>query len=173
MAVLRDLGASWSDLVVALVGGVGVYLTVVVLTRLAGVRALAKMSSFDFAATVAVGSIVATAALGSTPLVNAVLALSVLYGLQIAVAALRRRDLLGGTVDNRPVLLMSRGRFVEAGLRRTHVSRHEVLAQIRLAGVARLDDVHSVIMETTGDMSVLTGDGVDDELLANVYGARP
>ena len=171
MAVLQDIGASWSSLAVALAGGVGIYLAVVLLTRLSGVRSLAKMSSYDFAATVAVGSIVASAAIGSTPLAKAALGLAVLYGLQLATSSLRRRDLLGGAVDNQPVLLMSRGRFAEDGLRRTRVSRHEVYAQLRLAGVTRLEDVQVVVMETTGDMSVLTGEPVDDELLAGVDGA--
>ena len=39
---------------------VGIYIALVLLTRLSGKRSFSKMSSFDFAITVAIGSIIAT-----------------------------------------------------------------------------------------------------------------
>ena len=173
MPVLEMLGASWTQLVAIVLSAIGVYVAVIVLTRLAGVRALAKMSSFDFAATVAVGSTVAATALGSSPLVNGVAALGMLYGLQYLVATLRRRNLLAGFVDNPPILLMAGCEVLEGNLRHARVSREELWSQLRLAGVHTLDQVHAVIMETTGDMSVLRqGDPFDSELLQGVRGAE-
>lgn len=54
MNFLARLGASWQIVGVIVVSTVLVYLAVIALTRLAGPRSLAKMSSFDFAATVAI-----------------------------------------------------------------------------------------------------------------------
>ena len=173
MAVLEQLGASWTTVAAIVLSAIAVYAAVIVLTRLAGVRALAKMSSFDFAATVAVGSTVASTALGSSPLVNGLVALAMLYGLQYVVATLRRRDLLGGATDNDPILLMAGPEVLEGNLRHARVSRHELWAQLRLAGVHSRSQVRAVIMETTGDMSVLrTGDPFDDELLEGVRGVE-
>ena len=169
--LLERLGASCTVLSAVLVSTVLVYLAVITLTRLAGVRSLAKMSSFDFAATVAVGSAVASTALGSTPLVNGLLVLLLLYGLQWGVARLRRRGLLGGLVDNSPLLLMAGPQLVDANLRQAGVSPSEVWAALRQAGVLRREDVRAVVMETTGDLSVLTGAGrLDEDLLAGVRG---
>ena len=173
MAVLQQLGASWATIGAIVLSALAVYVAVIVLTRLSGVRALAKMSSFDTAATVAVGSTVAATALGSAPLVNGVVALVMLYGLQYLVATLRRRDLLHGLADNPPILLMAGPEVLDGNLRHARVSRHELWSQLRLAGVHSRTQVRAVVMETTGDMSVLrTGDPVDDELLEGVRGAE-
>ena len=173
MAVFERLGTTWPALGALLISTVAVYLAVIVLTRLAGVRSLAKMSSFDFAATVAVGSTVASAALGSTPLANGVLVLTLLYGMQYLVATLRRRGALGGLVDNEPVLLIAGDQVLEDNMRRARISREELFSQLRLSGVHRLDQVRAVVMETTGDISVLrAGEPIDQELLADVPGAE-
>ena len=172
MSVLERLGAPWAVLGTIVISAVLVYVAVIVLTRLSGVRSLAKMSSFDFAATVAVGSTVASTALGSTPLVNGVVALCMLYGLQYLIATLRRRDVFHGALDNAPMLLMAGPEVLEGNLRHTRVSREELWAQLRLAGVQRREQVRAVIMETTGDMSILQGEGpFDAELLQGVRGA--
>ena len=130
------------------------------------------MSSFDFAATVAIGSTVASTALASTPLVNGVLALVALFLLQGVVAALRKRGAFGGAIDNQPLLVVRDGQALQDNLDTARVSRSELWAQLRQAGVRQLAEVRAVVIETTGDMSVITGDGpLDAELLAGVRGA--
>jgi len=170
MDFLSRLGASWETIGAILVSTVLVYLAVIVLTRIAGPRALAKMSSFDFAATVAVGSTVASTALANTPLANGIIALVLLYGLQYTVATLRRKHAFGGAVDNSPLLLMVDGQVLEGNLRHARVSREELWSQLRRNGVRRVGAVRAVVLETTGDMSVLTADegSWDDELLEGV-----
>lgn len=171
--MLEMLGASWRELGVVVLAGVAVYVVVIVLSRLSGLRALAKMSTFDFAATVAVGSIVASTVLGSASLATAVLGLALLFGLQYVIATLRRRGLLQGVVDNRPILLMAGTDVLEGNMRHARVSREELWTQLRLNGVHRLEQVHAVVMETTGDVSVLhAGERVDRELLEGVRGAE-
>ena len=169
----EQLGAGWERLAVVVVSGLLVYASVIVLTRLAGARSLAKMSTFDFAATVAVGSTVASTATGSVPLSVGVLALAVLFGLQYAIATLRRRDLLYGLVDNRPMLLMAGPEFLEANLQHARVSREELWGQLRLAGVRRRQQVHAVVLETSGDVSVIrAGELIDEHLLDGVRGVE-
>ncbi len=136
-----ELGSSWTNLAATLVGSVAVFVAVIALTRLAGPRSLAKMSSFDFAATVAIGSVVASTALASTPLASGALALAMLYALQYLIATLRRRNALHGIVDNRPILLMAEGELLVGNLRHARVSREEIWSQLRQAGVQRLEQV--------------------------------
>ena len=169
---LTSLGASWTQLAVVVVAGLVAYAAVIALTRLAGVRSLAKMSSFDFAATVAMGSALASTLLGSVPLAAGAVGLALLFALQWTLATLRRRGMLHGVVDNRPILLMAGETVLEDNMRHARVSREELWAQLRLHGVQRRADVRAVVMETTGDISVLAGPGgVDDELLDGVRGA--
>jgi uncharacterized membrane protein YcaP (DUF421 family) len=171
--LLERLGASWTELAVVVLAAVATYAAVIVFTRLAGVRSLAKMSSFDFAATVAVGSVVAGTITGNAPLVVGLLALALLFLLQFVVAVLRRRDLLHGLVDNPPILLMAGHEVLVDNLRHARVSSEELWSQLRLAGVHSRSQVRAVVMETTGDISVLReGEPFDDELLSGVRGAE-
>ena len=171
MGVLERLGTTGPALGTVVVSTVCGYALVILLTRLAGPRSLAKMSSFDFAATVAVGSTLASTALGSVSLADGASALVILFGLQAIVAVLRRRGAFGGLVDNSPLLLMAGPEVLDDHLQQARISREELFGQLRSAGVHRLDQVTAVVLETTGDLSVLTGDAaVDPELLAGVRG---
>jgi uncharacterized membrane protein YcaP (DUF421 family) len=86
-------------------------------TRTAGPRSLAQMSAFDFIATVAVGSMVASVGLGSVPLTDGLIAIATLFTLQYLVAVLRQRRTLRGAIDNRPLLLVREGEVLEDHLR--------------------------------------------------------
>lgn len=98
---------------------------------------------------------------------------AVLYALQYLVANLRRRDLLLGLVDNRPILLMAGSEVLEPNLRHAPVGLEELWAQLRMAGVHRREQVQAVVMETTGDTSVLrAGQPLDAELMRDVRGAE-
>ncbi len=141
MGVLERLGTSGSAWGALVVSTLCVYALVVFLTRVAGPRSLAKMSSFDFAATVAIGSTLASTALGSVALADGGTTLVLLFGLQAGVAALRRRGAFGGLVDNSPLLLMAGAEILDDHLRQARISREELWGQLRSAGVHRLEQV--------------------------------
>lgn len=170
--LLTELGASWTRIAEVLVAGVVVYAVVIALTRLTGVRSLAKMSAFDFAATVAVGSTVSSVLTGSVPLAAGLIGLALLFGMQYGLGLMRRRDLLLGVIDNQPMLLMAGREVLEANMRHVRLSRSELWSQLRQQGVHSLDQVHAVVFETSGKISVLrAGERVDTELLQGVRGA--
>ncbi len=70
-----------------------------------------------------------------------------------------------------PVLLMDRGDFLEKALAETRVSRANILEKLRSAGVTNLSDVRAVVLETTGDISVIRGDHVEDAVMQGVRGS--
>ena len=88
------------------------------------------MSSFGFAATVAIGSTLASTALGAVPFVDGAATLVLLFGLQALVTVLRRRGAFGGLVDNSPRLLMVGPEIFDDALRRSRSSREEMFAQL-------------------------------------------
>lgn len=146
-------------------------LWVLVLVRITGLRAFSKMTAFDFVATIATGSLLAGAAsAGSWQAFGQImLALAALLAAQATLARIRRgsdrlRDLMGNT----PVLLMENGVFCESALRECRIAREDVLAKIRAANALRLSDVRAVVLENTGDISVLHGQGVDEQILEGV-----
>ena len=84
------LGLSWTDAISVVLSAIGVYLAFLILIRIVGQRALAAMSSFDFAATIAVGAIMGRAVLGYTPTLGAgVLGMATLFALQSAFGRVR------------------------------------------------------------------------------------
>jgi uncharacterized membrane protein YcaP (DUF421 family) len=79
------------------------YLAVLIYKRIAGLRSFAQISAFDFAMTVAVGSIIASVAVtSSATAADGAIALAVLYLAQVLVAVGRRRLGLARLVDNEP-----------------------------------------------------------------------
>ena len=165
------------DLLAVVLSALGVYVALIMLTQMAGLRSFSKMSSFDFAMTVAVGSVVASAVLtASPPLLQAVVALASLYGLKMGVAVLRQKSRwVSRWVDNEPLLIMTREGILHDNLRRARMTEADLWAKLRAANVLEPGRVRAVVLETTGDVSVLHGapDGpaLDPHVLAHVRGA--
>ena len=99
----------WEQAGLVAVSALAMVLVVIAIIRVVGLRSLSKTSSFDFAVTVAIGSIMASTVATSTPVANGALAVASLLGVQAAIAALRRFASFGVVVDNAPVLLMRDG----------------------------------------------------------------
>ena len=156
--------ATASAATMAVISAIGIYLALIIFTRTAGVRSFSKLSGFDFAITVAIGSIIASTVLDQTPsLILAIIALMSLFLIQVIVAKLRRSSSFVRTlVDNKPILLMKGEKMLEDNMAKAKVSRSDLLAKLREANVLKLDQIHAVVMETTGDISVLHYD--EDEI---------
>jgi len=137
----------------------GIWLAMVILTRVGGLRSFSKLSSFDFAVTVAIGSVIASTIVAETPpLLQATAALAALYAVQMTAAVLRRRSsVVRRLLDNEPLLVMRDGRVIEANLDRSRMTRADLRAKLREANVLALEEVRAVVVESTGDVSVLHG----------------
>ena len=149
-------GTTLGALVAIILTAAGIYAAVIIFTRLSGKRSFSTMSSFDFAMTVAVGSLIATTVLSSSvSLVEGVVGLGSLYILQITVAILRRNTSLKQTIDNSPMFLMYNGKILEENLKQARLTEGDLRSKLRAAGVTRLSEVGAVVFETTGDVSVI------------------
>ncbi len=148
-------------------------LVVVVLTRMNGLLSFAKMAPHDFAATIAIGSLLATAAAGSIPVAQALVALAAVFATQRVLQRWRRH---GGArlTDNEPMLLMAGSEVLEENLRSTGITRDDLVAKLREANVTDPRQVYAVVLEATGDVSVLHGETaraqLDTSLLDGVRG---
>ena len=168
------VSAPWSTLGWVALSTLVAYAAMIGYTRLTGLRSFAKMSAFDFAATIAIGSMAASMALqSSVTLATGAVGLGTLFGLQALVAFLRTRsDAFEEGVDNSPLLLMAGPEILHDNLRLGNVSLDDLRGKLREAGVVRRDQVLAVVLETTGDISVLTGhDRAEAWLFDGVRGA--
>lgn len=159
-----------------LVSAIAIYASLILLTRLGGLRSFSKMSTFDFAMTVAIGSLVASVILSpNTSVLLGVATLAIVFALQLTVAHLRQRsDGLQHLIDNEPLLLMAGREVLHDNLRQGRVTMDDLRAKLREANVINLDQVRAVVMETTGDISVLHADPdgpeLEPDLFSNVRG---
>ncbi|MFL4468606.1 DUF421 domain-containing protein [Tateyamaria armeniaca] len=144
---------------------------IILLVRIVGLRSFSKMTNFDFVMTVAMGSLLAGAAQTGTwvDLVQTMTAMAALFAVQFGIAYARQRsDALDARLQNAPVLLMRDGEILHAALRRTRVTEADLIAKLREANALEISSVRAVILEATGDVSVLHGAQVDEKLLSGV-----
>lgn len=133
----------------------------VLLVRIVGLRAFSKMTAFDFVTTIASGSLMAQAATRSElgPFLQALAALGGIFLTQWLLARVRQDfPFVRRAIENKPVLLMEHGRLLEDAMTRTRVPRGSIIEKLRASNVGRMSDVRAVVLETTGDITVLTGE---------------
>jgi len=166
--------ASQADVVRTILSCVGVYLALIITVRINGLRTFSKMSSFDFAITVAIGSILATTVTNPTPMIDiGVLALVVLVALQFLNSKLRYRfGSYEATIDNCPLLLMDGPKFLHENMRSGRITVEDVKGKLREANVLDYSEIRAVVLEATGDMSVLHSSAparkLDPDLLGGI-----
>lgn len=160
------MSTEWSDwltaepsaLAMVVVSTIIVYVAIIAYARFFGLRSFSKMSAFDFAMTIALGSLFASSISSpSPPILLSLFAFLLLFAGQKLVAIARRYTSLKHLVDNDPMLLMVDGRIIDENLRRTNVTEGDLLAKLREANVLDFSQVKAVVFETTGDVSVLHG----------------
>ena len=146
-------------------------LWVVILIRINGLRTLSKMTSFDFLMTVAMGSLLAGAAQADSwsKFAQPMVAMVGLTLAQYLAARVRKSSgTLEDAMQNEPRLLMRDGKIIESALKETRVARSDIYAKLREANATEIDKVRAVVLETTGDVSVLHGDALDERVLSGV-----
>src|SRR5690554_1164161 len=119
-------------------------------------------SSTPFPYTTLFRSVVGTTLLSKDPpLIQGVVGLATLFLLQKLISLARQNSRISRLVDNKPMLLMRRGRILHENMRRANVTENDLRSKLREANVTRREQVYAVVLEITGDMSVMHGDPGD------------
>jgi uncharacterized membrane protein YcaP (DUF421 family) len=149
----------WEPIVRAVAATLSGYVAVVVLLRVSGKRTLSKMNMFDFVVTIALGSILASTALGGgVPVLVGVTAVACLVVAQFVITWLSVRwRPFNRFVTGEATLLLFRGELIESALRQCRLSAMEIEAAVRNNGGATLEETFAVVLETDGSMSVIGG----------------
>lgn len=150
-----------------------IFTSIIIITRISGLRTFAKMTSFDFASTIAIGSILAAVVMNEDQsLIKGIVALGGVVFFQSMFALLVNKSKTFKSIfTNTPQLLMKNGEILYENLSKTNVGEDELMAKLREANVIHFDQVLAVVLESTGDMSVLHSSEkkeVMDKLLQDV-----
>lgn len=151
------ISVSLGQLGMIFVSGVVVYAAILLYTRMVGLRSFSKMSSADFAMTIAVGSLFGATIRSPNPtLFMGLSAILCVYAGQWILAYARRKSMLvNKLVDNQPLLLMSRSEILYDILTRANMTENDLFGKLREANAFHFDQVIAVVFETTGDVSVI------------------
>ncbi len=160
------VGAATSAMVLA----IAALAWIIALVRMLGLRTLSKMTAFDFVVTLATGSLLASAATASgwLPYLRALTALTTLLIAQYLLARARRNAAVRRVIENEPLLLVYRGRFIEQAMHLSRVTHDDVIAKLRTASVSDMSAVAAVVLEATGDISVIKRDAPASAMLAGI-----
>jgi uncharacterized membrane protein YcaP (DUF421 family) len=176
-----DLGlfGGWGSMAGTLIEAIVFYLYAILLLRLAGKTTVGTARIFDFVSTVAMGTMVGSTIISkSIALTTGLAGLTALVALQWAVAyASSRSGLFYRITTNTPRLLYDGSRFLEENLRAERMTREDVKAKIQEGGHPTLASVAAVVLETTGNVAVIsstvpTGPAEPDESLMGPVARR-
>ena len=148
---------SWASLGRTFIITILAYFGMIILLRTSGKRTLSKMNAFDFVITIGLGSSLATVALNkNVPLADGILVFLLLIYLQFSITWLSvRKKSVKNVVTNQPTLLLYKGEFVEDILKRERITLEEIYLVARRKGFQDLKKIDAIVLETTGDITVL------------------
>lgn len=168
---------SWYAVTRAAILAAGGYVGLILLLRTSGKRSASKLNMFDWAMTVALGSMLATTALSSSvPLAAGIAAFATLIGLQYLIAwATARSSMVRSIVKARPALLYHRGEFLRDQMRKERIAEEEIRAVVREAGYGSMESVQAVVLETDSELSILVEDfqGLETDVFEGVHQPPP
>ena len=133
------------------------YISMVIFLRISGKRTLSKMNAFDFVITIALGSCLATLSLNkNVSLADGILAFFLLIFLQFVLTWLSVRiSAVKHMITSRPALIFYKGEFLYEVMKKERISMEEIYNAGRLKGLSSLDDIEIIVLETTGDISII------------------
>lgn len=148
---------NWNSVFRIIIITVLAYVALIVLLRSSGKRTLSKMNAFDFIITVALGSAFATVALTkSIPLFDGVLAFFLFIFLQYVISWLSVRiSKIKQLVTSRPSMLLYQGELYHDILKKERITVDEIHMAARQKGITDLKEIDVMVLETTGDITII------------------
>jgi uncharacterized membrane protein YcaP (DUF421 family) len=148
---------NWESLFRTLIIGILAYVILIFMLRVSGKRTLSKMNAFDFIVTVALGSTLATVILSKDiPLLEGSLAFFLLIFMQYTITSLSvKNKKIKDLVTSKPVLLFFKGEILWDMMKKERVTVEDLHLAIRKKGITDIALVDVVILETTGDITVI------------------
>lgn len=133
------------------------YFAILIIFRLMGKREIGELSVLDLVVFIMIGEMAVVAIENhSEPVVNTLLPMVVLLGIQIALALFSlRSNRIRKLIDGKPSILISKGKIDEKEMRKQRYNFDDLLMQLRSKDIDNIADVEFAILETSGELSVV------------------
>lgn len=150
----------WSGIVRIAITTVIAYFIVIFLLRISGKRTLAKMNAFDFVVTIALGSILGGVILNKNiPIAEGLTAIAFLIALRFLLTSLSvPSKKFKKMISSSPTLLYYKHQLLNKVLKKERITIDEFHKAVREAGFINFDEIFAVVLETTGDITVIAKD---------------
>jgi uncharacterized membrane protein YcaP (DUF421 family) len=147
----------WESFWRAIIKIVLAYISIVFFLRISGKRTLTKMNAFDLIVTIALGSMLAAVSLNKNiALLDGVIAFMLLIFLQYILTWLSvRSKKFKNIITSNPSLLIYKGELLEDTLKEERITLDELNMAVRNQGISDISKVEVLILETTGDISII------------------
>ncbi len=164
-----------NELPAVFIGTILIYVSILIFTRIFGLKSFAKMTGFDFLNTIAIGNLLAMSVATSNPtLLTGILLIGILYLINFTITYFQfKSEKFRNLTDNTPLLLMKEGEFLKDNMSQAKITMDELRGKLREANVLSLQEVRAVVLETTGDVSVLHGKSDEEFNNFLLEGVRP
>lgn len=134
-----------------------VFFITVAYVRISGMRTFGSKTAFDAVIYIILGAILSRAIVAASPFFPTLLAGLVLVFLHRALARVTLyNEKLGDLLKGEQRLLVKNGEILWPTLKRSHISKKDLLGEIRKKGVANIREVKEAYIERNGEISVLT-----------------
>lgn len=137
-----------------------IYIALYLLVRLMGKRELGQMTPFELIVLIVIGDLIQQGVTQNDfSLTGAILAISTFAFLALVMSwATYLWPWAERLLEGEPRVIVRDGEILTSNLRRNRLTRAEIEAEMRLAGIGRLADVAWGILETQGKISFIKRD---------------
>ncbi|NMM61503.1 DUF421 domain-containing protein [Clostridium sp. P21] len=133
------------------------YFLVIISMRLMGKKQIGELQPFELAVTIMISEL-ASFAIQDTriPIIHGVIAIITLLLIQTFLSVLElKSEKIRLLLNGKPSILINNGKIDIKELKRQQFNINDLMEELRLQGYYNLDDVHYVILETSGQVSVI------------------
>lgn len=133
------------------------YIFAIFVMRIMGKREIGQLQPFELAITLIISDLLVIPMENTgVPLVNGVIPVLVITFSQFLFSYITvKNERIQQIVSGKPTLMIKNGNLVEPNLRKQNYNITELLEQLRINGVDRVQDVECAMLETNGQLSVI------------------
>jgi len=163
----------WQELGMTAARGVLVYVAMLVVIRLLGKRTVGNFTAFDLLVALMLGEVVDEIIYGDVTLLQGFTAILVVAAAKYLTAWLTCYSPgLNRILEGKPTELVKDGQLVRKGLRHELMNEKEVMAALRLQGIADMREVKLALMEVDGKVSVIRQEWAEPLQKSDVQGSE-
>ena len=133
------------------------YIFIILLMRIMGKKEIGQLQPFELAITLIIADLMVIPMQNpGIPLINGIIPVLVMTFSQMLFSYLTvKNEKIQQIVSGKPTIMIKNGKLIEENLIEQNYNITEMLEQLRLNGVEKIEDVECAMLETNGQMSVI------------------